>query len=120
MPAADAAYQRGVAYLLRNQLDDGTWFVRSRAFGFQRYFETGFPHGSDQFISASATAWAVIALVMDGDFEEQQDHLRYIVAHEVAHALRLRHNFAEGALVTVISYPLLRMLEIGRASAVAY
>jgi Prenyltransferase and squalene oxidase repeat len=56
------AYRDGVAYLLRTQLDDGTWFVRSRAFGFQPYFESGFPHGRDQFISASATAWAVIAL----------------------------------------------------------
>jgi hypothetical protein len=55
-------YQRGVVYLLRTQLDDGTWFVRSRAFGFQPYFESGFPHGTDQFISASATSWAAIAL----------------------------------------------------------
>ncbi|MGQ0735863.1 MAG: ankyrin repeat domain-containing protein [Acidobacteriota bacterium] len=62
MPRAERAYQRGVAYLLRTQLDDGTWFVRSRAFGFQPYFETGFPHGVDQFNSASATAWAAIAL----------------------------------------------------------
>jgi hypothetical protein len=59
----DAGYRRGTEYLLRTQLEDGSWFVRSRAFGFQRYFETGFPHGADQFISASATAWAVIALV---------------------------------------------------------
>ena len=62
MPPASAAYQRGATYLLRTQLDDGTWFVRSRAFGFQPYFESGFPHGIDQFISASATAWAAIAL----------------------------------------------------------
>jgi hypothetical protein len=57
-----AAFQKGVAYLLRTQLDDGTWFVRSRGFGFQPYFETGFPHGRDQFISAAATSWAVMAL----------------------------------------------------------
>ena len=62
MPPRDRVYQRGVAYLLRTQLEDGTWFVRSRAFGFQPYFETGFPHGVDQFISAAATSWAVIAL----------------------------------------------------------
>jgi len=57
-----AAYKNGAAYLLRTQLEDGTWFVRSRAFGFQPYFESGFPHGADQFISASATSWAAIAL----------------------------------------------------------
>jgi ankyrin repeat protein len=57
-----ASYQRGVRYLLTTQLEDGTWFVPTRAFGFQRYFETGFPHGRSQFISAAATSWAVIAL----------------------------------------------------------
>ena len=35
---------------------------RSRGFGFQPYFETGFPHGKDQFISSAATSWAAIAL----------------------------------------------------------
>jgi ankyrin repeat protein len=58
-----AAYKKGVQYLLSTQLADGTWFVRSRAFGFQVYFETGFPHGRNQFISTAATAWAAIALV---------------------------------------------------------
>lgn len=56
------AYQKGVQYLLRTQLDDGSWFVQSRAFAFQPYFETGFPHGTNQFISAAATSWAAIAL----------------------------------------------------------
>ena len=55
-------YQKGADYLLRTQLDDGTWFVRTRAFGIQPYFETGFPHGRSQFISTTATAWAAIAL----------------------------------------------------------
>jgi hypothetical protein len=65
-PAA-ASYQKGAAYLLRTQLADGTWFVRSRAIGFQRYFDTGFPHGRNQFISAAATAWAAIALAYTVD-----------------------------------------------------
>jgi ankyrin repeat protein len=58
-----AAYRRAVAYLLRTQLQDGTWFVRTRTFSIQPYFETGFPHGRSQFISTAATAWATIALV---------------------------------------------------------
>jgi hypothetical protein len=62
MRADDAAYRTGVEYLLRTQLEDGTWFVRTRAFGVQPYFDTGFPHGQHQFISATATAWAAIAL----------------------------------------------------------
>lgn len=57
-----AALQRAAAFLLRTQLDDGSWFVRSRAFGFQAYFDTGFPHGRDQFISSAATAWAAMGL----------------------------------------------------------
>ena len=60
--ATDVRYEKGVRYLLRTQLEDGTWFVRSRAFGFQPYFESGFPHGKDQFISAAATSWAAMAL----------------------------------------------------------
>jgi hypothetical protein len=62
VPATSGAYQKGVQFLLRNQLEDGTWFVQSRAFAFQPYFETGFPHGTNQFISAAATSWAAMAL----------------------------------------------------------
>src|SRR5205085_5661193 len=42
---ADAAYQHGVAYLLKTQVPDGSWHVKSRSFPFQAYFESGFPHG---------------------------------------------------------------------------
>ena len=62
VPPRSATYRKGADYLLRTQLTDGTWFVRSRAIGFQRYFDTGFPHGRNQFISAAATAWAAIGL----------------------------------------------------------
>jgi hypothetical protein len=58
----DPVYKAGAAYLLKTQLEDGTWFVRTRAFGFQPYFETGFPYGRSQFISTAATAWAATAL----------------------------------------------------------
>jgi hypothetical protein len=62
VPTTATAYRKGVDYLLRTQLRDGTWFVRTRAFPVQRYFETGFPHGPSQFISTAGTAWATIAL----------------------------------------------------------
>ncbi len=58
----DVVWKRGVAYLLDEQLDDGSWQVKSRSKPFQEYFETGFPHREDQFISTTATAWATIAL----------------------------------------------------------
>ena len=56
------AYRRGLRYLLDNQLEDGTWLVRTRAVFTQHYFESGFPHGIDQFVSAAATHWSVQAL----------------------------------------------------------
>ena len=59
---ADPVYQRGVAYLLRTQLDDGSWLVRTRSMPFQPYKESGFPHGRHQWISAAGTSWAAMAL----------------------------------------------------------
>ena len=62
MNTSDPVYRRGVAFLLKTQLADGSWFVRSRAIPLQPYFDAGFPHGKDQFISAAATNWASLAL----------------------------------------------------------
>ena len=66
VPTTDAAWQRGIAYLLKTQAKDGTWHVESRlhppAPVSPPYFETGHPYGHDQFISAMAESWAVIAL----------------------------------------------------------
>jgi ankyrin repeat protein len=64
LPVSDPAYQRGVQYLLSTQLEDGSWHVRSRAAGFQPYFDNGFPHGVDQWISAASTSLATIALTL--------------------------------------------------------
>jgi len=61
--AKTAVYRRGVDYLMRTQEPDGSWHVHSRAFGFQPYFESGFPHGHDQWISMAATAWSAMALM---------------------------------------------------------
>jgi hypothetical protein len=58
------AWRRGVDFLLRTQNPDGSWHVESRAKPLQPYFESGFPHGRDQFISAFATGWATDALLM--------------------------------------------------------
>ena len=56
------AYRLGLAFLVGSQGADGTWHVETRSRPFQTYFESGFPHGTDQFISMSATSWAVAAL----------------------------------------------------------
>jgi ankyrin repeat protein len=64
VPAEDPALQRGAAFLVRSQQDDGSWYVKSRAMKIQPYFESGFPHGDDQWISQTATAWAAMALTV--------------------------------------------------------
>lgn len=58
----EQAVRNGLEFLLRTQFEDGSWFVKSRAVPIQAYFDSGFPHGADQWISAAATAWATTAL----------------------------------------------------------
>jgi hypothetical protein len=64
MTAADPLYRRGVEFLMKTQLTDGSWFVPSRAIAIQPPLDAGFPHGKHQFISAAATNWATQALVL--------------------------------------------------------
>jgi hypothetical protein len=58
----DTAIMRGTQFLLTTQQADGSWFVQSRAIALQPLFESGFPHGRSQWISAAATNWAALAL----------------------------------------------------------
>ena len=66
-PVSSPPYRRGVKHLLDTQFEDGSWHVTSRAVKFQPYFESGFPHGLDQWISSAATAWAAMALALTAD-----------------------------------------------------
>lgn len=59
----DDHYQRGVRYLVQSQMEDGSWLVKTRSPSFQPYFDSDFPHGYDQFISAAASNWAAMALL---------------------------------------------------------
>ena len=61
------AYQRGLKYLLERQYEDGSWLVQSRSRPFQPYFESGIPHGHNQWISACATSWAAMALMLTAE-----------------------------------------------------
>ena len=63
-PPSSRAYRNGVTFLRNTQLEDGSWHVRSRSVKFQPYFDSGFPHSHDQWISAAGTAWATIALTL--------------------------------------------------------
>ena len=62
LSASHPAVRRGIDFLLRTQLADGTWHVKRRAHPFQPPMESSFPHGADGWISSAATSWAVMAL----------------------------------------------------------
>ncbi len=58
-----AAAQRAVRFLVESQKPDGSWHVVTRAEPFQTYYESGYPHCEDQFISITAAGWATLALL---------------------------------------------------------
>jgi hypothetical protein len=60
----DLAYRNGLRFLLAKQLDDGSWHVPTRSTPIQTYYESGYPHGEDQFISITAAGWATTALAL--------------------------------------------------------
>jgi hypothetical protein len=62
VPVSDPAYQAGLKFLLSTQAADGTWHVKTRALPFQPYFESGYPYGHDQWISAAGAAYATMAI----------------------------------------------------------
>jgi len=64
LKSSDPVCRRAGEFLMKTQLADGSWHVRSRAVPLQPYFESDFPHGHDQWISAAATSWATRALTM--------------------------------------------------------
>jgi len=61
---SSSEYRRGVGFLLRTQFPDGSWLVRSRTFPVQPLRDTGFPHETNQWISAAGTSWAAMALAL--------------------------------------------------------
>ena len=64
LPATDEVYRKGVRFLLTTHYPDGSWLVRTRSFPTQPYFESGFPFGRHQWISAAGTAWAARAIAL--------------------------------------------------------
>jgi mono/diheme cytochrome c family protein len=79
--------RRGLEFLLRTQLADGTWHVRRRAFPFQPPMDSGFGHGADGWISASASSWAVMALASSLDPARGQAIAGSVARQEVAPVL---------------------------------
>ena len=63
LASKDEVYRNGMRFLLDAQHDDGSWYVKSRSKPFQTYYESGYPHKKDQFISMAAGSWATLALL---------------------------------------------------------
>jgi ankyrin repeat protein len=70
----DPTYQKGVQWLLRNQLADGTWFAPSRAVPVQPHTFESFPNGWHQFVSEAASCWATMALLFTLPDKPQSSH----------------------------------------------
>ncbi|HZI80903.1 MAG TPA: prenyltransferase/squalene oxidase repeat-containing protein, partial [Vicinamibacterales bacterium] len=66
VPASDAAWRKGIAWLLKTQAADGTWHATTRlrppAPLSPPYFNAGYPYERDQFLSMSGASWAIMAL----------------------------------------------------------
>ena len=67
MGADDESYRRGLRFLLETQHADGSWHVKSRSKPFQTYYESGYPHKKDQFVSMAAGSWATLAMLLAVD-----------------------------------------------------
>jgi ankyrin repeat protein len=67
IPASNSAVRRALRYLLDRQQPDGSWMVNTRIVEQDllspQFFDSGFPHGTDQYASCSGTLWAAMALM---------------------------------------------------------
>ena len=66
VPIDDRRLRRALRYLIETQREDGSWHVPTRRTTGEGlpYFETGYPHGKDQFISYAGAAWSATALAL--------------------------------------------------------
>lgn len=63
VPADHPAFRKAVKFLVSTQKDDGSWLVKTRSRPIQTFFDNGDPGGASQFISFTATNWAILALI---------------------------------------------------------
>jgi hypothetical protein len=67
LPASADAVHRGMHFLIDTQQPDGSWVVKTRLHSpapiSPPFFDSGFPHGRDQYISFAASAWALMGML---------------------------------------------------------
>jgi ankyrin repeat protein len=63
----EAAFRRGLRFLISTQAADGTWRVHTRMLSpadvSPKYFTTGFPYKKDEYLSYAGSSWAAMALL---------------------------------------------------------
>ena len=64
LATTEPAWGKGLRYLISAQHGDGSWHVKTRSEPIQTHYESGYPHGADQFISIAAAGWATTALAL--------------------------------------------------------
>ncbi|MDR3692892.1 MAG: ankyrin repeat domain-containing protein [Fimbriimonas sp.] len=60
---ADAHLKHAVAFLVRTQEDDGSWYEPKLTPAYNNHFDSSFPFGYDQYASFAGTCWATIGLL---------------------------------------------------------
>ena len=60
---SDLHLKRAVAFLVRTQENDGSWYEPKLTPPYNNHFDSSFPHGYDQLASFAGTCWATIGLV---------------------------------------------------------
>jgi len=61
----DEIYQKGLNYLLKTQDPSGAWILSTRSYPIQPFINSDFPpYDENQFISATATNWATMVLMI--------------------------------------------------------
>ncbi len=60
---ANANLKKAVAFLVRTQENDGSWYEPKLTPAYNNHFDSSFPHGYDQFASFAGTCWATMGLV---------------------------------------------------------
>lgn len=98
----EAAFQRGINYLMAAQRPDGSWYVAKRCNPIVPYFDAGFPGGKDQFISFTASCWATMAMALS---LPEQGNLKAVVTTKAE--IQVESSFSASLLSTaLLSAPL--------------